>query len=210
MVFGGGLKIKTTIDTDLQRAAEQAIAGRLGGYGPSASLVAIKNSTGEVKAMVGGASYKENAFNLATNGHRQPGSAFKPFTLIRALADGVSPETTYTSQKRTFDLKSGPVHGERLTTTTTGSSRCARPPPPRTTGVRGAGPEGRDPPDRADGPSMGVRTKVSTNPAMTLGGLAEGVTPLEMAYAYSTIANKGERRSGKLAPGARGRWASSG
>ncbi len=54
--------------------------------------MAIKNSTGEVKAMVGGADYKENAFNLATNGHRQPGSAFKPFTLIRALADGVSPE----------------------------------------------------------------------------------------------------------------------
>ena len=48
---------------------------------------------------------------------------------------------------------------------------------------------------------MGIRTPISTNPAMTLGGLQEGVTPLEMAYAYSTIANNGMRRSGTLAPG---------
>ncbi len=46
---------------------------------------------------------------------------------------------------------------------------------------------------------MGVKTEISTNPAMTLGGLKEGVTPLEMAYAYSTIANKGRRVSGTLA-----------
>jgi penicillin-binding protein 1A len=45
---------------------------------------------------------------------------------------------------------------------------------------------------------MGVRTPISTNPAMTLGGLKEGVTPLELAYAYSTIANKGVRVSGSL------------
>ena len=45
---------------------------------------------------------------------------------------------------------------------------------------------------------MGLRTRVSTNPAMTLGGLKEGVTPLEMAYAYSTIANKGVRVTGTL------------
>jgi penicillin-binding protein 1A len=201
VVFGGGLKIKTTIDTDLQRAAEQAIAGRLTGYGPSASLVAIKNSTGEVKAMVGGASYKENAFNLATNGHRQPGSAFKPFTLVRALADGVSPDSTYTSQKKTFNLKSGPFtvnnyddnyYGiESLRTATTTSDNSVFAELGLKLGTRRIARMAR---------RMGVRTRISTNPAMTLGGLAEGVTPLEMAYAYSTIANKGERKSGSLAP----------
>src|SRR4051812_11880613 len=46
---------------------------------------------------------------------------------------------------------------------------------------------------------MGIRTKLSTNPAMVLGGLKEGVTPLEMAYAYSTIANDGKRVSGTFA-----------
>jgi penicillin-binding protein 1A len=47
---------------------------------------------------------------------------------------------------------------------------------------------------------MGIRTELSTNPAMLLGGLSEGVTPLEMAYAYSTLANDGKRVSGSLAP----------
>ena len=47
---------------------------------------------------------------------------------------------------------------------------------------------------------MGIRTNLSTNPAMLLGGLKEGVTPLEMAYAYSTLANDGVRVSGSLAP----------
>ena len=47
---------------------------------------------------------------------------------------------------------------------------------------------------------MGIRTKLSTNPSMTLGGLKEGVTPLEMAYAYSTIANDGVRMTSSLAP----------
>ena len=53
LVFGGGLKVTTSLDSDLQDAAEQAIRGRLAGIGPSASLVAIDNKTGEVKAMVG-------------------------------------------------------------------------------------------------------------------------------------------------------------
>src|SRR2546426_4441479 len=46
---------------------------------------------------------------------------------------------------------------------------------------------------------MGIRTRLSTNPAMVVGGLKEGVTPLEMAYAYSTIANYGKRVSGSFA-----------
>ena len=62
--------------------------------------MAIENKTGEVKAMVGGTDFEKKPFNLATNGHRQPGSAFKPFILIRALQDGVSPEATFTSQKK--------------------------------------------------------------------------------------------------------------
>jgi penicillin-binding protein 1A len=51
---------------------------------------------------------------------------------------------------------------------------------------------------------MGVRTPVSTNPAMTLGGLSQGLTPLELAYGYTTIANKGVRVTGTLAPSGEG------
>ncbi|MDX6375701.1 MAG: penicillin-binding protein, partial [Gaiellaceae bacterium] len=84
-VFGGDLKITASLDTEMQKAAEQAIFGRLNGVGPSASLVAIENKTGEVKAMVGGNNFDKKPFNLATNGHRQPGSSFKPFILAEAL-----------------------------------------------------------------------------------------------------------------------------
>jgi penicillin-binding protein 1A len=201
LVFGGGLQIKTTLDPELQAAAEQAVAARLSGAGPSASLVAIQNRTGEIKAMVGGADYSQNAFNLATNGHRQPGSAFKPFTLVRALADGVSPDATFVSQQKTFDLPSGPfevnnyedsysgVISLRGATATSDNSVFAE--LGLKTGTRRIARLAR---------RMGIQTRLSTNPAMTLGGLKEGVTPLEMAYAYSTIANGGIRRSGTFAP----------
>jgi len=74
--FDGGLKITTTLDLELQRSAEQAIGAYLANpTGPTASLVAIENSTGEVRAMVGGRNYDESPFNLATTGERQPGSS---------------------------------------------------------------------------------------------------------------------------------------
>ena len=92
--YYGGLKIRTTIDLPMQQAAEQAIASELpsGPDEPTASLVAIDNATGEVRAMVGGPivngqeDYQQYPFNIATEGLRQPGSAFKPFTLAVALA----------------------------------------------------------------------------------------------------------------------------
>src|SRR6202044_3883195 len=87
--FGGGLRIKTTLDLELQRAAEHSINGYLAYSGdPSAALLAIENSTGEVRAMVGGRNYDESSFNLATNGERQPGSLFKAFDLAAALEKG--------------------------------------------------------------------------------------------------------------------------
>ena len=101
--FDGGLKVKTTLDLELQRAGEHAIAGYLAySGGPTASLVAIENSTGEVRAMVGGRNYNESPFNLATEGERQPGSSFKAFDLAGALEDGISPDSTWTSKQKEF------------------------------------------------------------------------------------------------------------
>ncbi|MFM9044227.1 MAG: penicillin-binding transpeptidase domain-containing protein, partial [Solirubrobacterales bacterium] len=77
--FEGGLEVKTTLDMDLQNAAQAAIDSRLGNPdGPSAALVAIDNKTGEVRALVGGRNFREQPFNLATQGQRQPGSTVKP------------------------------------------------------------------------------------------------------------------------------------
>jgi penicillin-binding protein 1A len=205
-VFAGGLKVKTTIDPELQQAAESAIVGRLAGIGPDAALVAIKNDTGEVRAMVGGSDFNARPFNLATNGHRQPGSAFKPFILVRALEDGIDPNSSWASQPKTFYSKNG--HGQKVrfdarnyedsylgtaslwsATATSDNSVFAE-----------LGMKVKPRRVAAIAQRMGIRTDVSTNPAMLLGGLKEGVTPLEMAYAYSTIANDGVRVSGDLAP----------
>src|SRR4051812_34797828 len=67
LVFGGGLKVTTSLDSDLQDAAVQAIGGRPAGIGPSASLVAIDNKTGEGKAMVGGSGFQHPPFNPPNN-----------------------------------------------------------------------------------------------------------------------------------------------
>ncbi|HZI91639.1 MAG TPA: transglycosylase domain-containing protein, partial [Thermoleophilaceae bacterium] len=203
-VFSGGLKVRTTLDPELQAAAEQAIEGRLAGVGPSASLVAIENKTGEVKAMVGGTDFERRPFNLATNGHRQPGSAFKPFTLVRALQDGVSPDATFTSQQKEFPVPNS-KGGETfvvnnyedsyagvasLWSATATSDNSVFAELGLDVGTKRIAKLAQ---------RMGLRTTVSTNPAMTLGGLEEGLTPLEMAHAFSTIANRGVRVSGTLA-----------
>ena len=95
LAFDGGLRVKTTIDSKLQTAAQKAIKDWLPNEsGPRASLVAISNKDGMVRAMVGGDDkrYGSQPFNLATQGQRQPGSAFKPFVLGRGARTGHQPE----------------------------------------------------------------------------------------------------------------------
>ena len=97
-VFGGGLRIHTTLDLGLQKMARKAISKVLTDpNGPQAALVAIDPRRGDVLAMAGGSSYRESQFNLAVQGERQPGSAFKPFVLATALNEGISPATHFAS-----------------------------------------------------------------------------------------------------------------
>ncbi len=100
--FFGGLKVKSTLDLRLQGAAEEAVNSYLGYSPATASVVVIDNKNAGVKAMVGGPNFETKPFNLATQGHRQPGSSIKPFTLITALEEGISPYTTYESAPQEF------------------------------------------------------------------------------------------------------------
>jgi penicillin-binding protein 1A len=96
--FGGDhppdWQVHTTFRPDLQDAAERAISAglqRLNRRGLEAALVAIDPSSGDIVAMVGGASYARSTFNRATRSRRQPGSAFKPLVYAAALDHGYSP-----------------------------------------------------------------------------------------------------------------------
>jgi penicillin-binding protein 1A len=208
LAFDGGLQIRTTLDLDMQRAAEQAVNGYLPGpEGPTASLVAIENATGEVRAMVGGRDFNESPFNLATQGERQPGSSFKAFDLAAALERGISPYSEWPSKMKTFYVP-GPhgvekfvVHNDEGaytgTNTLTGATAYSDNSIYAEVGLKVGTTHIARLAHR-----MGITTPISTNPAMTIGGLNVGVTPLDMAHAYETIAHGGERVSGTLVPNA--------
>lgn len=95
--FDSDVVVKTTIDPTLQHAAEKALAGELdqkgARYGVSQGALVALSPSGAVRALVGGRSYAESQFNRAVSGHRQPGSAFKPFVYLTALERGLTPDT---------------------------------------------------------------------------------------------------------------------
>ena len=112
-VYQSGLRVYTTIDVEMQKAAEAAVAKSLDDLDArrlaalrarkravpaedaplQASLVALDAATGHVRALVGGRSFGESRFNRAMQGKRQPGSAFKPFVYAAALESGYTPAT---------------------------------------------------------------------------------------------------------------------
>jgi penicillin-binding protein 1A len=205
--FNGGLTITTTLDLELQRAAEQAVTDNLpDAEDPSSAMVVIENSTGDVRAMVGGRSYDESPFNLATQGQRQPGSSFKAFDLAAALEHGISPDSVWPSKEKTFYVR-GPggiekfvVHNDEGAytgeNTLTGALAYSDNSIFAEVGLKVGTKKIALLAHR-----MGITTPLSTNPAMTIGGLTIGVTPLDMAHAYETIAHGGERVTGSLVEG---------
>lgn len=226
--FGGGLQVQSTLDLELQQNVEAIAANRVGGLGLDTSIVVLDNKTAGVLAMVGGSDYESQPFNLATNGLRQPGSSFKPFTLVAALEEGRSTSEVFNSAQIDIpfqvkverkngngtkvlpdlfevnnydDSYSGPVS---LATATTNSDNSVF----SQLGTQ-VGPENV----AKTAEKLGIKTDLKAenryaidggpfepyNPSMILGGLTQGVTSLEMAHAYSTIAEQGNRVSGTLA-----------
>ena len=205
--FEGGLEVRTTLDLPLQAAAERSVRGYLANPdGPTAALVAIDNDSGEVRAMVSGTKpYQDAPFNLATQGQRQPGSAFKPFILAQALKDGIGPGKVYPSRKRQFCVTrtkrgcSEQFVVNNFENTYTGQRTLANALTYSDNAVyAAAGIEVGTKRVAKLTRRMGIRTPVSSNLAMTLGGLEQGVTPLDMAHAYETFQTGGRRISGTL------------
>lgn len=203
--FFGGLEFKTSLDLDVQEAAEQVVSETLGGVGPSASVVIINNKDATIDAMVAGSDFDSTPFNLATQGYRQPGSTVKPFILAEALEQGVSPFAIYESAPQLFRFGKNnreyfPVsnYADSYTgssslydaTTNSDNSVYAQ--------VALESIKGGTKSIARTIRKMGVLDPISTNPAMVLG--TSEVTPLQWTYAFSTLANDGRRVSGTLAP----------
>ncbi len=210
--FFGGLKVKATLDLKLQAAAEEAVNSYLGYSPATASVVVLDNSNAGVKAMVGGPDFETRPFNLATQGHRQPGSSIKPFELVTALEEGISPYTVYESAPQEFHFgKHGRetfvVHNDEGSYLGSCDIVCATTYSDNSIysqlaleGLKGKTIHDRTRSIAATIHKMGYADPISTNPAMVLGGLQDGVTPVGWTYAYSTIGNGGDRVSGTLAP----------
>jgi penicillin-binding protein 1A len=198
-VYKDGLKIYTTLDMDMQHAAEAAMqqlptyhTDSNGLQQPQGALVAIEPQTGYIKAMVGGRG--NDQFNRATMAERQPGSAFKPFVFISALENKMTPSTIIDDSPITIGDWS-PQNYERTfsgkVTLRTVAEESMNVPTVKIAQKVGI--------DRAIyyAQEMGISTLVLDGPqndknlATALGGLTKGVTPLELASAYGTFANRG-------------------
>jgi penicillin-binding protein 1A len=228
--FGGGLQVYSTLDLPLQKEVSRIAYDNTAGVGLDSAVVVLDNQTAGVRAMVGGTDYSKRPFNLATQGQRQPGSAFKPFTLVTALEQGRSPDEVFTSapQKIPFKVKvptkgggtkvlpdlfevsnygdeylgsasittatqysDNSVYSQLGTSLQGGVASIAG-----TAHKMGITTDLRDPQNRYainDGPFEPY------NPALILGGLSTGVTPIEMAHAYETLAHDGQLVTGTMA-----------
>lgn len=198
-VYKEGLKIYTTLDMDMQKAAEAAVKKlptyRTDGNGvqqPQAAIVAIDPHNGYIKVMVGGRGTDQ--FNRATMAVRQPGSAFKPFVFAAALEEHFTPNTVINDAP--IDIggwrpqnDSGSFSG-KVTMREVAQHSINVPT------VKIAQKIGIDKPIYY-AQAMGISTFVLDGAqndkqlATALGGMTKGVTPLEITSAYGTFANKG-------------------
>ena len=178
----GEIRVRTTLDADLQRLAVRAIGNAPIGDA-QAALVAMRPD-GRVVAMVGGRSYKNSPFNRATQARRQPGSAFKLFVYLAALRSGWKPTSMVSDRPISIDGWSpansdGVYRGDiSLKEAFARSSNAAT--------VRLSEAVGRGNVVRA-ARDLGITTDLPAGPSMALG--TGGVSLLELTGAYAAIAS---------------------
>ncbi len=197
-VFNGGLRVFTTFDPTLQSAAEKVVADNIPDKSKdefTASLVSVDVATGAIRAMVAGRGFEKDQFNLVTQARRQPGSSWKPFTLVAALEEGSGLDSVISGAEpcpipnpegdpnpylpSNYEGSEGFVGP--LTEQLVRSGNCAY---ARLSYVVGT--------DKVIDVAkrLGISTKLENVPAIALG--AEEVRPIDMVGAYATIARDGE------------------
>jgi penicillin-binding protein 1A len=195
----GGLRVYTTIEPRLQEVGTEAMRSALPyPEDPSSALVSIDPRSGRILAMATSSDYERSKFNLAAQGRRQPGSTFKMFVLTTAIKQGIDPYTTYYTSKH-LDLNlphwghwevstadEGYLGRVNLEQATVASDNTVFAQLDLDVGPKNVAATAR---------SMGVTSPLDGIPAEGLGGLRVGVSPLEMADAYATLAAGGIHRN---------------
>jgi penicillin-binding protein 1A len=195
----GGLKAYTTIDPDLQQKAEEAVENAC--YvcypegGPAAGLASVDPDTGAIVALASTEGYAdESQFNYAWQAHRQPGSSFKTFVLTAAIKEGIDPDTTYYNgtSPMTLEIPGGGTWTVNNAEPGGGTMDLVSATHESVNVIFAqldldVGPEEVT----KTAHEMGIESPLQSVPAEAIGGLAIGVTPLEMADAYATLANGG-------------------
>lgn len=198
MIYKGGLRVYTTLNYQMQQAAERAIqAGLETGkrFGArQGALVCIDPMNGHIKAMVGGADYGKSQFNRATMAHPQPGSSFKAFVYTavidqRAYGDDTGPNTRISNRKLTLNGWTPKNYGGRFgggsVSIRTAIARSINIPAVRAgqqVGITKVIQYAR---------LLGIKSRLTPYPSLALG--ASGVPPIEMAAAYAVFAAGGRK-----------------
>jgi membrane peptidoglycan carboxypeptidase len=193
-LYGGGLRIHTTIDPALQAHADAAARAFWSGEDdPEIAIAVVRPTDGAVVATVGGRDFATRQFDLATQAHRQPGSAFKTFAVVAALREGWTIEDHIDSGSAVlsrgpgldpWSVRSGTAGFLSLRDALAASSNGAFARLALRIGPHTIAEHAR---------LMGIDSEIGTEPAIVLGGTSQGVTPLEMAEAYGVLANGGVR-----------------
>lgn len=195
-VFKGGLRIYTTLDADLQKKAETAVKKVFPeDPGPSYSLVSIDPDNGYIYALIGGKDYSVSKFNIATQGKRQPGSVFKTLVLMESIIRNFSPNNTFNPNGPiTINMEEGPdwkvvnYNGKNFSedemTVVDATINSVNVVYAQLIMEIGA--------DNVERLCNDMEIyDIGNNPAIAIGGLEIGISPLDLSKVFSTLASGG-------------------
>ena len=197
-VFKGGLRIYTTLDKDLQIKAEKSFKKVFENpIGPSYSLISVDSNNGYIYAIVGGKDYKISKFNIATQGKRQPGSVFKVPVLLESIIKNIPTETSFNPNGPiTIDIPGSkpwkvdnyggekfqePLNPMNIVDATIHSVNVVYAQLVMQVGAENV--------EKLLN-NMNI-SDIGSNPAIALGGLEKGITPLDVSKIFTTIASGG-------------------
>ncbi len=204
-VHFGGLRVFTTLDTRYQFMAAKAAENHLKvldnlfpkdenskNQRLQTAIVTIENKTGAIRVMLGGRKYSESQFNRATSNNRMPGSSFKPIVYLSAMENlGISPATVVKDEPSTFKIPGSPPWKPKNFNDKYSGDLILKKALMKSLNVVSAKLVYELTPRRVieTAHQMGIASRLGNNLSLALG--TSGISPLELATAYSVIANLG-------------------